>query len=510
MAVLVAWAFPELLAEAISAEEDKQDKRGSVKYQLVSGDEVFVDAKDVLAANNRLIVASATGGKVFWAVAADFKLLADYGIDPSNPVQHKILGQRGSDDEDIRLDMPEVRRYLIGKNFDGEHAPEELAKYMEANPSEFPTRDVTDLMWDLARSQDQHHELMQLILNYVVLPRGSDFVAAELAEVACAFAVAGVYDEHCFSSLGDALHERLEELDFDAEGGCLSALLWAFTEVGVVHTELYQALAEKGARALVEFEPKVLSDVREPCFWTFFRASAGVWSNRGSLENPRDFRGFAKAEFYDHLAPLLLERINDIHPVSCVYFMWSFCKPLILCTELFDAVARRVVPEVQKLDRCGLAMFCWNYAHINHESPEVFESTAEESLRAERLAELTPRDVAAIVRAFAKAGMRDVDLMQALCDHGCGLLRDGIDQKCYKRPMKSLARDIYEEDFSAVDGKVDAFDMVTLSDMLSSFAEQQFVHKQFLQLADEYMQKGLQQPAHDVVKFLRFPQAFDQ
>ncbi|CAE7274684.1 unnamed protein product [Symbiodinium microadriaticum] len=65
-----------------------------------------------------------------------------------------------------------------------------------------------------------------------------------------------------------------------------------------------------------------------------------------------------------------------------------------------------------------------------------------------------------------------------------------------------------EEDFSAVDGKVDAFDMVTLSDMLSSLADQQFVHPQFLQLADEYMQKGLQQPAHEVTKFLRFPQVF--
>ncbi|CAE7410401.1 unnamed protein product, partial [Symbiodinium sp. CCMP2456] len=138
----------------------------------------------------------------------------------------------------------------------------------------------------------------------------------------------------------------------------------------------------------------------------------------------------------------------------------------------------------------------------------VFDSTAKDSLRTERLAELTPRDVAAISKAFAKAGVRNVELMQALCDHSCGLLRDGIDQKCYKRPMKSLARDIYEEDFSAVDGKVDAFDMVTLSDMLSSLADQQFVHPQFLELADEYMQKGLQQPAHEVTKFLRFPQVF--
>lgn len=504
LAVLIAWAFPELLAEAIS---DTEDKRGKY-YKLVSGDEVFVDTKDKLAECNRLIVASATGGKVFWAMPADFQLLADYGIDASDPVNHKILSRRGSDEEGAKLDMPEVRRYFIGKNFDGAHSPEELVNYMGATPTEFPTRDVTDLMWDLARASDSQHDLMRLLLHKVIMSRCSEFAAAELAEVSCALAIAGVYDEECFTVLGDELHPRLEELVFDADGGCLSGLLWAFSEAGVAHTQLYKALAERAAQGMVDFEPKVLSDVREPCFWTFHRASAGVWSNRGSLENPRDFRGFAANEFYDHLAPLLLERINDIHPVCCVYFMWSFCKPLILCTDLFEAVAQKVVPEVQKLDRCGLAMFCWNYAYISHECAPVFESTAKDSLRTERLAELTPRDVAAISKAFAKAGVRNVELMQALCDHSCGLLRDGIDQKCYKRPMKSLARDVYEEDFSAVDGKVDAFDMVTLSDMLSSLADQQFVHPQFLQLADEYMQKGLQQPAHEVTKFLRFPQVF--
>ncbi|CAE7280921.1 unnamed protein product [Symbiodinium sp. CCMP2592] len=71
--------------------------------------------------------------------------------------------------------------------------------------------------------------------------------------------------------------------------------------------------------------------------------------------------------------------------------------------DLFEAVAQKVVPEVQKLDRCGLAMFCWNFAYISHESAPVFESTAKDSLRTERLAELTPRDVAAISKAFAKA-----------------------------------------------------------------------------------------------------------
>ncbi|CAE7274701.1 unnamed protein product [Symbiodinium microadriaticum] len=328
MAVLIAWAFPELLAEVMNAHQ-KSEVPGNWDdrkyYKLVSGDEVFVDTKDKLAECNRLIVASATGGKVFWAMPADFQLLADYGIDASAVeylgVREKlglkfdlILSRRGSDEEGAKLDMPEVRRYFIGKNFDGAHSPEELVNYMGATPTEFPTRDVTDLMWDLARASDSQHDLMRLLLHKVIMSRCSEFAAAELAEVSCALAIAGargpeerpetpnkVYDEECFTVLGDELHPRLEE-----------------------HRE-------------------------------WLNGQHKAWSTLS--QKPGDFRGFAANEFYDHLAPLLLERINDIHPVCCVYFMWSFCKPLILCTvassaasgeDLFEAVAQKVVPEATR------------------------------------------------------------------------------------------------------------------------------------------------------------------
>ncbi|CAL1160343.1 unnamed protein product [Cladocopium goreaui] len=244
------------------------------------------------------------------------------------------------------------------------------------------------------------------------------------------------------------------------------------------------------------------------------------WQIESILEQAREENhahgcasGFACRDFYDLLAPLLLQRMPEIHPIcgetevgGCVYLMWSFCKPRVMCQDLFDAVAARVIPEVQSLDRCGLAMFSWNYSYINYELKEVYKVSAAEALRTERLEELTPRDLANLMGAFAKAGIRDLDLMQALSEHGCGLLRDGIDQKCYKRPMKSLAREIYEEDFSAVDGQV-----VSLSEMcetqLGSFADQQFLHRDFLELADEYMMKGFDQPKRDVETFLRFPQA---
>ncbi|CAK9079832.1 Uncharacterized protein SCF082_LOCUS38092, partial [Durusdinium trenchii] len=88
MCVLVAWAFPELLAEAVPPKEDGARKRGR-PYALQCGSEVFVEHKDALAEHELLTVASATNGKVFWAMPATAPLLKDFGIDAQHPVEHK-------------------------------------------------------------------------------------------------------------------------------------------------------------------------------------------------------------------------------------------------------------------------------------------------------------------------------------------------------------------------------------------------------------------------------------
>jgi len=501
LSILVSWAFPELLAEAVPPKEDAPRQKGR-GYKLQCGSEVFLDKQDPLAEHDRLIVASATGGKVFWAMAADEKLLRDYGIDVNNPTEHKVLNQP----EEDKLSMPEVRRYLIGKQCNV-NSDEDLIKYMGSHPDDFPSRDVTDLIWDVATTEGGSSNLLSNLVHKIVLWRQQEFAVGELAEVLSALANARVFDAAAFDQLADAILPNLQALPCDdASGGNLASLLWSFTEAGMVHSELFQALADRAADAMVEFQPKVLSDVREPCFWSFHRASASAWSSKG--ERRRINKGFAPSEFYDQLAPKLLQKMSEIHPICCVYLMWSFAKPGVMREDLFDAVAKRVIPEVQRLDRCGLAMFSWNYSYVGYNLKEVYDASSNEALRADRLEELTPRDLANIMGAFAKAGIRDIELFQALSEHGCGLLRDGIEQHCYKKPMKSLAREIYDEDFSAVDGRVDAFDMVTLAEMLGSFADQQFLHRDFLELADEYMMKGFNQPKKDVETFLRFPQVF--
>jgi len=562
LCVLVTWAFPELfgtskeqhrkdqkqLAEqqpeqpapvspkgkgkgkglAQNQKAAKQSAKGEGKgkggnnQKQVGGNFILENGYPVDVSGNTLLssdhiaVAAVTGEKVFWAMTADTTLLSDYGISVADPVNHKILRLQAEGDSEAgeQLSMLEVRRYLAGKACSNVNSEEELLSYMAQHPEEFPARDVADLMWDLARADSPRVKLLCDIVKGVIVPRCNEFQAAEMTEAACTLAVAGCDEQEALFDLAELILPRLDDLPLDSEGGNLSSLLWAFTELRMMHSELFKALAARAVRAMQEFEPRVLSDVREPCFWTFHRASATAWSNRGRYD-PRKpesekvpYTGFAPPQFFEFLAPLVLDKLHEIHPICCVYLMWSFSKAQVPKPELFQAVADRVLPVIQDLDRCGLAMFVWNFANIGDVNVDVFRATSEDTLRPERMAEMTPRDLSGIATAFGRSMVLNPPLMQALAEHGTGLLQDGIDQQCYRKPAKSLAREIYDGDFSARDGKVDSFDMLSLADMLTAFAEQQFVHLPFLELADEYMCRGLRQPPREVSNFLRFPRVF--
>jgi len=202
----------------------------------------------------------------------------------------------------------------------------------------------------------------------------------------------------------------------------------------------------------------------------------------------------------------VVDQLAEINTISCVYLMWSFSKANCVNEELFDAIAGRVGPEVSSLDRCGLTMFCWNYAYSGIENEDVYRLVSQDTLRPERMAEMAPRDVSGIAWAFAKAGADQEALLPELLRHSRGLLRDGMEQCCYRFPGKSLKRAIYEGDNSARDGAVDAFDMVSLGDLLLACAELQHVDTEFLDLCKGYMVKGLQQPAREAERFCRYPQ----
>jgi len=335
-----------------------------------------------------------------------------------------------------------------------------------------------------------------------VAERIDEFEPQQLADVACALAVSDVQNEVAFDAIAKAAAPRLDDLPLDSEDGCLSSILWAFTQMGFTNDELVKGLAQRAVTALIEFQPKVLSNVREICFWSFHRATANSWSDKGKGQLRC---GFATREFFETLIPLAIERLDEVHPINCVYFMWSVSKSGMENQELFDAVAERVGPVASELDRCGLTMFCWNYAYIGSKNDAVFDRVAEDTLRPERMAEMAPRDVSGIAWAYAKAGVENEPLLHGLVAHAIGLLKDGLTQHCYRRASKSLARDIYIGDHSAVDGAVDAFDPVSLSDLIWACAEKQFLEPEFVELCKEYLIKALTQPTYQANRFLRYP-----
>lgn len=514
LGVLIAWAYPELVATFRKGVAGKP----FTVYKLATGGEARLDQKDALSKSQLLTIASITGMKVFWAMRADAEALASYGVDVEDPLRHAVLGSPspasaeagGSADGEVE-EAPSARlvvvnRYLLGKDCGKISDADDLLHAMVRFPEQFPPREVASMLWDLAREEPPQEELLRRVAQEVVTPRAEDFSPGQLAEVACALVVGQAASETAFATIAEALAPRLNELPLDSEDGNLSGLLWAFTVAEVAAPELLQSMARRAAQALVDFEPKVLSDVREVCFWSFHRASASAWSDARTRFRGRIRRGFASSDFFDLFAPIVVERLDEINPISCVYLMWSFSKADMVHQELFDAIAERVGPVVSSLDRCGLTMFCWNYAYGDIANEDVYRLVSEDTLRPERMAEMAPRDVSGIAWAIAKAKAPHEALLPELLRHGCGLLRDGLEQRCYRFTGKSLRRAIYEGDNSARDGAVDAFDMVSMGDILWACAELQHVDAEFLELSREYMALGLRQPSTAAEKFYRYPQ----
>ena len=84
---------------------------------------------------------------------------------------------------------------------------------------------------------------------------------------------------------------RLHDLPLDGNDGNVSALLWAFTEVDFVHAGLFAEMARRAVEEMKSFQAprlRVLSDVKDICFWSFHRASAEVSVlNEGGLSIER-------------------------------------------------------------------------------------------------------------------------------------------------------------------------------------------------------------------------------
>jgi len=206
---------------------------------------------------------------------------------------------------------------------------------------------------------------------------------------------------------------------------------------------------------------------------------------------------------------LAIARLYAFPPITCVYLLWSYSKAGVKHRALFDAVAQRVIPEFGRLDRCSASMLPWCFAHAGEEGRGVCRAASLDTLRPLRLEEHAPRDVAVMAWAFARMRAPHGPALAALAGHSWGLLQDCLQQRCYRGTGKSLMRRVYleREDHSARDGRVDAFDMMTLADTLWAFAELKLKQPPLMALAGDYMGKGLAQPAQLATRFIRYPEA---
>lgn len=499
--ILVAWAFPEMVAK--NSGGGRGGQRGDAAFRLFSGPRVYLPSRDQLSRCEFLACASVTGSKVFWALETTEQELSTYGFDINDPMNHEVFETDERIEEkavvasgDARLTS--VQRYLLEAGcMDVSSADDFLEALASRFPARFMPSTVTAMLWDMARESKPQVDLLLRVLEEVVVPGVRHFSVCQLAQMACVMAVSKARSQQALHAIARAITPRLSELPLDGVEGNLSGLLWGFTACRISTPELSQGVAEIAVQALVDFQPKVLSDVRKACFWSFRRESAGAWSDRaGQFEDLRV--SFASREFYAALAPMVARRLDEIAPISCVYLMWSYSKAGISAPELFDAIAARVGPTCPELDRCGLTMFLWNYACSGINNKEVLQWTADDTLRPDRMAEMAPRDVSCIAWALQRLHVHHEELLTGLLRHSVGLLKDGLQQECYRSPSKSLARPVYVGDFSAKEGAVDAFDMGTMGDVLRACAHFQRsddyqVDEEFLDLSEEYLSKALQQ-----------------
>ena len=309
LCVLLAWAYPELLATKVAGADGKGKGKGKGKakgkgkgkgkaggpgqYQMTNGRIAELKswgAEEPLLACESIAIASITGKKIFWAMALDWGLLEAYGISRDDPCSHKVLGsaeEGGSASEGSSEDLPlSMRRYLVDRDCGEVSSNDDLVRAM-AESGAFPPSDVLSMVWDLARVASPDAELIRRIGDEVVVRRAADFSAAHLAELTCAMTSADAASEAALRAIAEAVTPRLDDLPLDSEGGCVSGLLWALTTMDVVDEELFGRMAERALEAMLEFKPQVLSDVREVCFWSFHRASADVWSNKRRLARIR-------------------------------------------------------------------------------------------------------------------------------------------------------------------------------------------------------------------------------
>eukprot|EP00931_Biecheleriopsis_adriatica_P064101 TRINITY_DN38943_c0_g1_i1.p1 TRINITY_DN38943_c0_g1~~TRINITY_DN38943_c0_g1_i1.p1 ORF type:complete len:504 (+),score=58.58 TRINITY_DN38943_c0_g1_i1:740-2251(+) len=98
-AVLLAWAYPELVASKADPRDRRrmrQVERGTSFYTMHVGCQGRLFNRDALGKHKYIAVAKVSDDKIWWAAAAEADVLVKYGISIEQPLTHEIFGMQDS------------------------------------------------------------------------------------------------------------------------------------------------------------------------------------------------------------------------------------------------------------------------------------------------------------------------------------------------------------------------------------------------------------------------------
>jgi hypothetical protein len=213
-----------------------------------------------------------------------------------------------------------------------------------------------------------------------------EFKPQELANMAWAFATAGVAAPTLFTAVAEGAVPRMHEFKPQE----LSNMAWAFAKADHAATALFDSVDKAAAPLLHEFKPQELANTA----WAFAAA------------------GHAAPAFFDGVGKAAAPRLHAFKPQEFLNMVWAFAKVGHSAPLLFDAAAKAAAPRLDEFKPQDFANTAWAFATAGHAAPALFDSVAKAA--APRLHEFKPQELANTAWAFASAG------------HAAPVLFDGV------------------------------------------------------------------------------------
>mmetsp|Transcript_98093 Transcript_98093/g.184470 ORF Transcript_98093/g.184470 Transcript_98093/m.184470 type:complete len:600 (-) Transcript_98093:177-1976(-) len=172
-----------------------------------------------------------------------------------------------------------------------------------------------------------------------------------------------------------------------------------------------------------KFFPRVQSfhDFKDITPWTFFDKKKGKTFGKGRDKGA----DFAEKAFFKTMAPIVMDRLYSIHPISIVYMMWAFTRARVFDRQLMQAVGDYLCDgRLPMLDRCGLGMGLRLFAEHGFYHKKLFDLGIAEIRRPMRCRSLAARNLQNLAFAFSKLKIRDEGVLEDLARQAIRLMKD--------------------------------------------------------------------------------------